>query len=873
MITLPRLSLHRTRTPSLVTLLVLVSMMLLLVAVPAHAADLFAPVPGDMSMKLFVKPLFGPVVDGSSSPLSGILGAFNAGVLFLGGIFAAYTIIAGTMSTAHDGELLGKKWSSMWIPVRTSVGTAAILPTMKGFCAAQAIVVWLAIQGIGLADTVWSQFASNPLGSDGQVYTGVDMTSNVRKLATSLLLANVCAESANQAIAKDRASGGMGGRMFGSMTFGPTPFSNTSSSGQVRTGYTYGETSDRLGLQAACGSVTLTLSAPSPKSGIEPTGQTQEQLVNVQNVTAVVEKAHQTALPALQAAMNALAKQVVDPNSKVSAHQAAEAIDIGVNAYAQAIEAIGKAAAAQQVDTDYINAMRADGWAYAGLYYVKIVKAQSDIAAAISAIPSSDGMSSTSRAALSLFVDDIDVNLNKANDILADAARRDATGLAQNNADGGSGADRIVAWFATGKSVVDSTLSGGGQVNANPLLAVVELGHSMMWWGESAFTAASSVSVLGVIPRVSNVMQLVYTIISGPFALMFSVLVGGGAMLAVYLPMIPTLMWYTAVFSWVVTLAEAVIAAPIWMCMHLHPSGEETGKASSGYSLILSLTVRPALMVLGLCMAIEILPLAGGFVMGTFAIAFHMSVTSGHFAGLFITLAGCVMFVTTMVLIIRKTFSLIHVIPDQILTWIGNGAGQLGSTIREMDGTAHNKVAAAFSHTTKMAGAAGGGLGNALGRDPKGKGNDGGSKPDRDAGITVGPREPEIDHRRGKHDDTKGKTGKEAAGGEGSLSEARRAAKETEGGAAGARSDAVPIARKADVQNEEPQGGGSATPTSKSGAQEEKPAARERVAQVTERPATERKTTLAEDLAAFRASFDSRDEKAKSANGESERHT
>jgi hypothetical protein len=127
------------------------------------------------------------------------------------------------------------------------------------------------------------------------------MTSNVRKLATSLLLANVCAESANQAIAKDRTSGGMGACVFGSMTFGPTPFSNTSESGQVQTGYSYGETS-------------------------------------------------------------------------VSAQQAAAAIDVGVNAYAQAIAAIGKAAAAQQVDTDYINAMRADGWAYAGLYYVKIVK-------------------------------------------------------------------------------------------------------------------------------------------------------------------------------------------------------------------------------------------------------------------------------------------------------------------------------------------------------------------------------------------------------------------------------------------------------------------------------------------------------------------
>jgi len=246
MTTLPRLSLHRAHTPLLITLLGLIALMLLLVAVPAHAADLFSPVPGDMSMKLFVKPLFGPVVDGSSSPLSGILGAFNAGVLFLGGIFGAYTILAGTMATAHDGKLLGKKWSSMWIPVRTSVGTAAILPTMKGFCAAQAIVVWLAIQGIGLADTVWSQFASNPLGSDGQVYTGVDMTSNVRKLATSLLLANVCAESANQAIAKDRASGGMGARMFGSMTFGPTPALSIVGTTDVRSiEYSPGECSRR----------------------------------------------------------------------------------------------------------------------------------------------------------------------------------------------------------------------------------------------------------------------------------------------------------------------------------------------------------------------------------------------------------------------------------------------------------------------------------------------------------------------------------------------------------------------------------------------------------------------------------------------------
>lgn len=201
------------------------------------------------------------------------------------------------------------------------------------------------------------------------------------------------------------------------------------------------------------------------------------------------------------------------------------------------------------------------------------------------------------------------------------------------------------------------------------------------------------------------------------------------------------------------------------------------------------------------------------------------------------------------------------------MTWIGNGAGQLGSTIKEMDGTAHNKVAAAFSHTNKVVGAAGGGLGKALGKESGGKGKGGGQKPDRDPGITVGPREPEIDDRRGKHDDTKGKTGKEVATNEGSLSSARRAAKNAEGGATdgSARSDAAPAGREAEVPNEKPQGG--TTPTNESQSQAEKPAARERVAQVTERPAIERKTTLAEDLAAFQASLESQQRRDGEENG------
>jgi hypothetical protein len=151
-------------------------------------------------------------------------------------------------------------------------------------------------------------------------------------------------------------------------------------------------------------------------------------------------------------------------------------------------------------------------------------------------------------------------------------------------------------------------------------------------------------------------------------------------------------------------------------------------------------------------------------------------------------------------------------------------------------------------------------LGKALGRDSKGGGKGGEPKPERDAGITVGPREPELDDPAGKKDEAKGKPGQGVAGDEGSLSSARRAAKETEGGAAGARGDTAPAGREADVRSDERQGGGSATPRSESQSTMGDPAVQELVGQVTERPVTER-GTLAEDLAAFQASLESQAER------------
>jgi len=34
----------------------------------------------------------------------------------------------GTINTAHEGETLGKKWDTMWTPLRTALAIAVVLP-------------------------------------------------------------------------------------------------------------------------------------------------------------------------------------------------------------------------------------------------------------------------------------------------------------------------------------------------------------------------------------------------------------------------------------------------------------------------------------------------------------------------------------------------------------------------------------------------------------------------------------------------------------------------------------------------------------------------------------------------------------------------
>ncbi len=127
---------------------------------------------GDLSIG-YLNQIFGsmngiiPGNAGSVNILSTMFKTFNSVILAVGALVVLYVTIVGVMKTAHEGEFMGKNWNNLWIPIRTVIGIAALVPTGSGYSAIQLVMMWVIIQGIGAADTLWNTVLSyvNIVGS------------------------------------------------------------------------------------------------------------------------------------------------------------------------------------------------------------------------------------------------------------------------------------------------------------------------------------------------------------------------------------------------------------------------------------------------------------------------------------------------------------------------------------------------------------------------------------------------------------------------------------------------------------------------------------------------------------------------------------
>jgi hypothetical protein len=172
-----------------------------------------------------------------------------------------------------------------------------------------------------------------------------------------------------------------------------------------------------------------------------------------------------------------------------------------------------------------------------------------------------------------------------------------------------------------------------------------------------------------------------------------------GVILSYVLPMMPFFLWFGATLGWIVMCIEAILAAPMWAVMHVTASGDEmVGSGSQGYKLVLSLILRPVLMIFGLVASFVIIQVVGDILTEVFFGVFAIGQSDGNIILKVIgyLIVAPLMYAWTMFVLIQKAFSMIHVIPEELLKWFGGAAsGQLGDFANTVGGEGRGAMAGA----------------------------------------------------------------------------------------------------------------------------------------------------------------------------------
>lgn len=707
----------------------------------------FTPPPGDTSVD-FLKEVFGSIVgiihsggnvEGGETDdaLGSMMSVFGGAVMFLGMIFIAYTTVKGTVDSAQDGEVLGRKMSDIWIPLRTAAGGALLLPLGHGYSLIQILVLWLAIQGVGIGDAIWSQ-AVDQIGKDGMLSR--PLIPDSRPLAANILKFEVCAAAMN----KQFEASGRSTRI--QTVASPRKVVNT---GEIDVDLTdaipvYGGINMVQKYNRASYTVIDYKWKANDNSYINPdvcgaltwkqSWEASEGNSNTKVIKEPILAAHAKAIQQMIQDIRPTAQQIV-----AGQKPAPGVIDAAANTYENALRAAAKTAVMQTSDraaADFLKAAKDGGWLFAGSWYNHIVKMNDVMQSTLNGLPAAEPIAildKETKETLQTYSDVI-LTADEYAKNRVDSVRN--TYYAETNVReprDGEGAWEYVKKMLSSPfmgAINQMTQSIAGS-NLNHMSQMKSFGDVIVMAGEALLTgmaglsgAANSLAAKVTVGSVFDVGGLIQ-FISGLVTTLVLLLFFFGVTLSTYVPLIPAITWTTSVVNWFVLVLESVIAAPLFAVAHIHPDGDDAvGRAGQGYMMILSLVMRPALMLFGLVGGMLLTQPIVGYINAAF-----MSVVSGiqadSMTGIVSFLAYIAIYVTAMTTVVHIVFSLVHWVPDNILRWIGQGATG-GIQDAERTGDSGQDVFAAGVRETKHGAS---GLGGRQAKRPDG-GTPGNGSPD-----------------------------------------------------------------------------------------------------------------------------------------------
>jgi len=682
---------------------------------------------------------------------------FNSAILFLGSVYVLLHSLSAVAKTAHEGEVMGKQWSTLWVPMRVGIGFAVLLPLSSGYSLIQVLVMWFTLQGVGLADNIYSKMAAVVTSNPSTVFLdAIPNAPSILPVAHELFKSYYClkvAQEASDAVkaeedALDRLISGEGFVKFrvgtGSMYDKPDnmikyQFGDYQTS-EINSNQTepdlLGGGASKYGFDA-CGSYVITNSlTPDITDNISQFQIDYEQKYLVffkrlmRDMRGLAEDIHfdKRATPAgyiteFSAAVNEFDTKIQDELDKLKT-------GMGSNLFNW---------------SEFITGEVNKGWISGGSIYFEMTKIndrKSIIANKSVTGISYDKLDNKKMAGIAphvdakmkqayLFSDEwgdvrgvnvkldqplIEIKCKKGRDCIDSILREPMTML-------GMGMKGI---FDESSALESSSFLDNAQA---PIGLAVSFGRLLMNTGDlvlmgSILTGFAADNVLtGAVGGGGALMALLPMI-----TIVFVALVFFGATLAFYIPMVPYVIWIGGIVSWLVTVAEAMIIAPIWAISFLSPDGEgfTSEKAKQGWLLVLSVFLRPTLMLFGLFFAAAISFAVFAYINGTYANVYETSsfADPSYKVGLLYLILGYIAQVAIYVIITLTTmntiYGLIHIIPDRVLRWIGGGDAPLGDMGAEQQSKqAFGAVIGSGSGAAQSAMGGGGGKDN----DPNSKAN------------------------------------------------------------------------------------------------------------------------------------------------------
>lgn len=678
-------------------------------------------------------PLFPSAADASGPTVfSQIIGFLNFACIAVGGVLFFYNITVGVMQTAHEGEVLGKRWSSLWAPLRVLFGVGLLipLPGLGGYNLGQAGIAYIVKGATSTASLVWTAAAETVISDD------IPLAASAPSVSPGLirdLYANAgCMKVVQYQL--DIASGYaedpskprpvIGYHLTESVT-AASANSHVTIIDQHGNQVTHSAPSNRI-------SATTAISHPggglATMMGLCGGWRTPDMPVYLTDLGAdgealreVFSTGHAVLIDTIATEMSALTavhlndarhgKDMADISSeiaKITRDANAAMSEFMVDLRAAAIEASGGDDGRDMLldrirgDADCTGPdCLGEGWIGAGTWYISLARLNNRLSSVIEAKPETAGP-----------------QLSASPEDLFEEAGGRATGRSWFGLGSYVSEDDVAAMAGSGEMF--RTLESYDRQFAESAAKLAALGYSLDAATVAEINSDAADSIWDRFPRAQAMLTNLHGIflsvlepgnfaddpmigltsigmylITFAFALIgvstlaglatggalavgfmpiIGVMIGAGVVLSFVLPIMPFIFWLLGVTGYFLVVIEAVIAINLFALSHMRMDGEGiSGEAGrNGWLLMLTLAFTPMLMIFGFIAGMVIFRVSDELLSAGFFYAVE-GVIGGDFTFGFVAIIGyAVLMALIYIVLLERSFSLITELPARVLRWMGD---------------------------------------------------------------------------------------------------------------------------------------------------------------------------------------------------------